>query len=77
MAITKDGKLRCSNGRHEEALILPKPKSIDLQKVRSAEIVWAYNQYWLHLAVEKPKVEKVKKRSSMYTALRWQSSWIC
>jgi len=45
-----------SNGRNEESLVIKRPKHIPFTSIHSAEIVWAYNQYWLHLAIEKPKL---------------------
>ena len=44
-----------SNGRNEEHLVIKRPKHT-FTSIHSAEIVWAYNQYWLHLAIEKPKL---------------------
>jgi hypothetical protein len=44
-------KLRFSNGKQQSPLAIPQPKHIDFHTIKSAEIVWHKNQYWMHLAV--------------------------
>ena len=57
--LEKTDSIVFSNGRKEEPLVIKRPKHIHFEAIHSAEIVWAYHQYWLHLAVEKPKVGEV------------------
>ena len=42
---------------------MKRPKHISFKSIHSAEIVWTYNQYWLHLAIEKPKLVNVTNSS--------------
>lgn len=58
--LEKTDSIVFSNGRNEEPLVIKRPKHISFKSIHSAEIVWTYNQYWLHLAIEKPKPIKIK-----------------
>ncbi|MCM2534974.1 transposase [Neobacillus pocheonensis] len=51
----KEEKLVFSNGKNQTPFVIPQPKHIDFHTIKSAEIVWHKNQYWMHLAVEVPK----------------------
>ncbi|MEH7332611.1 transposase [Neobacillus drentensis] len=60
-AITcKDKKLHISNGKQQLPLVIPQPKHIDFHTIKSAEIVWHKDQYWMHVAVEVPKQKQVQ-----------------
>jgi putative transposase len=60
-AITcKDKKLQFSNGKQQIPLVIPQPKHIDFHTIRSAEIVWHKDQYWMHISVEIPKQKQVQ-----------------
>ncbi|RHW43366.1 transposase [Neobacillus notoginsengisoli] len=60
-AIKLDGNILVfSNGRSQSKLALPKPKHICFETIKSAEIVWHKNEYWMHLAVEEQKQERIK-----------------
>ncbi|MBT2738340.1 RNA-guided endonuclease TnpB family protein [Bacillus sp. ISL-7] len=53
-------KLRFSNGKQQSPLVIPQPKHIDFHTIKSAEIVWHKNHYWMHIAVEVPKQKQVQ-----------------
>lgn len=57
--LDKSDSIVFSNGRNEEPLVITRPKHIPFEIIHSAEIIWSYNRYWLHLAVEKPKQVQV------------------
>lgn len=60
LSLKDDKTIRLSNGRNKEALEIPFPNHLDFSKVKSVEIVWKHNRYWIHYAIEKavqPKVE--------------------
>ncbi|MFZ7942779.1 RNA-guided endonuclease InsQ/TnpB family protein [Neobacillus sp. 19] len=60
-AITSTGKqLLFSNGKRQIPLVIPQPKHIDFHTIKSAEIVWHKDQYWMHIAVEVPKQKQVQ-----------------
>ncbi|CAH2717167.1 hypothetical protein BACCIP111895_04357 [Neobacillus rhizosphaerae] len=40
--------------------MIPQPKHIDFHTIKSAEIVWHKDQYWMHIAVEVPKQKQVQ-----------------
>ncbi|MGZ4160019.1 MAG: RNA-guided endonuclease InsQ/TnpB family protein [Neobacillus sp.] len=56
----KEEKLVFSNGKNQRPLVIPQPKHIHFRTIKSAEIVWHKNQYWMHLAVEVPKQMPVR-----------------
>jgi putative transposase len=56
----KDKKLIFSNGKQQSSLVIPQPKHIDFHTIKSAEIVWHKDQYWMHIAVEIPKQKQVQ-----------------
>jgi putative transposase len=56
----KEEKLVFSNGKNQRPLVIPQPKHIHFHTIKSAEIVWYKNQYWMHLAVEVPKQKSVQ-----------------
>ena len=56
----KDKKLLFSNGKQQSPLVIPQPKHIDFHTIKSAEIVWHKDQYWMHIAVEVPKQKQVQ-----------------
>jgi putative transposase len=56
----KGKKFIFSNGKKQSPLEIPQPKHIHFHTIKSAEIVWHKNQYWMHLAVEVPKQKLVQ-----------------
>jgi putative transposase len=65
IAISFDGEfLIFSNGRKEEQLKIKKPNHIDFESIKNAEIVWHFNQYWLHVGLEIPKKAKVTGKNT-------------
>jgi putative transposase len=56
----KGKKLIFSNGKKQSPLVIPQPKHIDFHTLKSAEIVWHKDQYWMHIAVEITKQKQVQ-----------------
>ncbi|WP_449241203.1 RNA-guided endonuclease InsQ/TnpB family protein [Desulfoscipio gibsoniae] len=52
--------LTLSNGRGREPLILNLPGRISGAVIKLGQLVWHRNQYWLHVTVEKPALQKVQ-----------------
>ncbi|MDR7003119.1 transposase, partial [Neobacillus niacini] len=60
-AISMKGEtMEFSNGRKQSKLIIPKPNHIKFDSIKSAEIVWHKNEYWMHIAVEETKQKQVE-----------------
>lgn len=55
-----DTYLKFSNGAKEESLVIRRPEHISFDRIKSAEIVWHQNQYWLHLALEESSRQQVE-----------------
>ena len=61
LGITIDGAYLClSNGRGREALKIKLPARLRGVEIRQVQLVWHRNQYWLHVAIEKPALNKVQ-----------------
>jgi putative transposase len=61
LGITHDGRLlTLSNGRGQEPLTLKIPERLSGSTIKSIQIVWRRNQYGLHMAVEKPALNKIQ-----------------
>ncbi|SFG28363.1 putative transposase [Desulfotomaculum arcticum] len=52
--------LTLSNGRGREPLVLNLPKRLSGAVIKLVQLVWHRNQYWLHVTVEKPALQKVR-----------------
>ncbi|WHY77255.1 transposase [Neobacillus sp. WH10] len=64
-AIKSNGKkLIFSNGKQQSSLVIPQPKHIDFHTIKSAEIVWHKDQYWMHIAVEVPKQKQAQGKKA-------------
>ncbi|NLI12707.1 RNA-guided endonuclease InsQ/TnpB family protein [Pelotomaculum propionicicum] len=61
LGITHKGQiLMLSNGRGREPLVLNLPKRHSTAVIKLVQLVWRRNQYWLHVTVEKPALQKVQ-----------------
>jgi len=49
-----------SNGRNREPLVINLPQRLSRVVIKLVQLVWHRNQYWLHIAVEKPALPKVQ-----------------
>jgi putative transposase len=52
--------LTLSNGRGRQPLKLRLPKRLSGAVIKLVQLVWHRNQYWLHVTVEKPALQKVR-----------------
>lgn len=55
-----DAFLRLSSGAGREPLTIKLPLHLRGVEIRQVQLVWHRNQYWLHVAVEKPFLNKVQ-----------------
>lgn len=61
LGITHEGRtLTLSNGRNREPLVISLPERLFGAVIKLAQLVWHRNQYWLHVTVEKPALQKVQ-----------------
>ena len=61
LGITIDGAFLClSNGRGGEPLKIKLPVRLRGVEIRQVQLVWHRNGYWLHVAIEKPFLNKVQ-----------------
>lgn len=61
LAITREGRtLALSNGRGREPLVTNLPERLLNSVIKQVQLVWHRNQYWLHVAIEKPALQKVQ-----------------
>ena len=61
LGITHEGQaLTLSNGRGREPLVLNLPERLSNAVIKLVQLVWHRNQYWLHVTVEKPVLQKVQ-----------------
>ena len=61
LGITHEGQaLTLSNGRGREPLVLNLPERLSNAVIKLVQLVWHRNQYWLHVTVEKPALQKVQ-----------------
>lgn len=59
--ITHKGRvLTLSNGRGRQPLKLGLPKRLSGAVIKLVQLVWHRNQYWLHVTIEKPALQKVR-----------------
>lgn len=61
LGITIDGAFLClSNGRGQKELKIKLPVRLRGIEIRHVQLVWHRNQYWLHVVIEKPFLNKVQ-----------------
>jgi putative transposase len=61
LGITQKGQtMILSNGRGREPLSFNLPERLSGAVIKLVQLVWHRNQYWLHVAVEKPALQKVQ-----------------
>lgn len=61
LGIAHDGQtLALSNGRGRERLIIKLPERLSNAVIKQAQLVWRRNQYWLHITLEKPALQKIQ-----------------
>lgn len=61
LGITHEGQtLTLSNGRGRESLVLNLSERLSNSVIKLVQLVWHRNQYWLHVTVEKPALQKVQ-----------------
>ena len=61
LGINHEGQiLKLSNGRGREPLSLNLPERLSSSVIKLVQLVWRRNQYWLHVAVEKPALQKIQ-----------------
>ncbi len=61
LGITIDGAFLClSNGRDQKELKIKLPVRLRGIEIRHVQLVWHRDQYWLHVVVEKPLLNKVQ-----------------
>ncbi len=56
----KERVLTLSNGRGRESLVIKLPQRLSGAVIKLVQLIWHRNQYWLHVTVEKPALQKVR-----------------